>query len=88
MSAHGTDTWIETTSYQDSRTVWLVRHQGVIVKVGETHHDPSGLQAFDIALVWARMQYGDASYNWKHHRVRLPRKAGILEQDTEARKSG
>ena len=65
------ETWIETTSYQDGkRTLWVVRHRSEIVKAGEVHDDPSGVRAFDHALLWAKEQLGRIAVDWKHVHVR------------------
>jgi hypothetical protein len=65
------DTWIETTSYEvGGRTVWVVCRGNQIAKTGEVFDDPSGVRAFDHALLWARDHIGYAAYTWKHHHIR------------------
>jgi hypothetical protein len=62
------ETWIETTSYRDeNRTVWIIRHDGAIVRAGEVSEDPSGSKAFEEATTWVVI--ADRPFDWKHCQV-------------------
>ncbi len=61
------NTWIETTTFrEDNRTLWLVRHRGAILKVGELRDDPSGVRAYEQAAGWAKEHAPGIELNWKH----------------------
>ena len=62
--------YIETTHFGgEDRTVWAVRLDGNVVKVGDTKGDPSGERAHEEAMLWADANVPEASFVWKHSRV-------------------
>ena len=57
---------IETTHYRgEGRTLWLLKCDGEIVKVGETDSDATGIAAFEAATEWAKAT-GYEVGPWKH----------------------
>ena len=62
-------TCIETTYYSgEHRTLWVVRLEGEILKVGETHEDPSGSRAHGEASRWASSNAPGVTFVWKRWR--------------------
>lgn len=59
--------WIETTfSREENRTIWVIKLDGEVVKLGEVAGDFSGANAYERATAWARQHYPDISFAWKH----------------------